>query len=81
MSTSTTTRVSEEFIQQFDFKGNSHVTAGHAINKKKNKNMYTNDTKAIEHLFLFLYWLLVSDYDSSTIILSNTQYYDNKYKY
>lgn len=41
--------------------------------------MYTNDTNDIEHLFLF--WLLVSDYDSSTIILSNTQYYDNKHKY
>lgn len=35
MSMSKTTRVSEEFIQQFVFKGNSHVTAGHAINKKK----------------------------------------------
>lgn len=81
MTTSTATRVSEECIQQFVFKGNSRVTSGtrDLQKKKKFKNMYTNDTNTIERFF---YQLLVSDFDSSTIILSDTQYYyDNKYKY
>jgi len=53
MTTSTATRVSEECIQQFVFKGNSRVTSGtrDLQKKKKFKNMYTNDTNTIERFF------------------------------